>query len=135
MVDNLTKKQRSFCMSMIKSKWTLPEKKIHNLLKSWKIKHKMHPKIKGSPDIILKDKKIAIFIHGCFWHKCPKCFKNPKSKKSYWFPKIKRNINRDKVNINILKKAGWKVVKIWEHELKGDFRKIIKAKINKNENR
>lgn len=116
--DNLTKKQRSYCMSKIRSKWTTQEKKVHNCLKAHKIKHKMHPKLQGSPDIVLKDKKIAIFIHGCFWHKCPRCYKEPKSNKGYWLPKIKKNIKRDKKNAKLLKGQGYSIVKIWEHELK-----------------
>ncbi len=119
MVDTLTKKQRSYCMSRIRSKWTLPERKIHNFLKGWKVKNSMYPKIDGSPDIVLTDKKIAIFIHGCFWHKCSKCFKEPKSKKAYWLPKLEKNVKRDRLNVNILRKNGWKVVKFWEHQKKG----------------
>lgn len=126
MVDNLTREQRSYCMSRIRSKWTLPEKKVHNFLKGWKIKHSMHPKIEGSPDVILTDKKIAIFIHGCFWHKCPKCFIKPKSKKSYWNPKIDKNVKRDKLKIDILKNHGWKIIQIWEHEIKNDFNLTFK---------
>ena len=113
-------------MSRIKSKWTTPEKKIHNFLKGWKIKHRMHPRIEGSPDIILEDQKIAVFIHGCFWHKCPKCFKSPKSKKGYWMPKLEKNIRRDRFNVNTLRRNGWKVVKFWEHQIKKDFIRLFK---------
>ncbi|TKJ18830.1 MAG: very short patch repair endonuclease [Promethearchaeota archaeon Loki_b32] len=123
MVDTLTKKQRSYCMSRIRGKWTFPERKIHNFLKGWKVKHNMHPKTRGSPDIILTDKKIAIFVHGCFWHKCPRCFKKPKSKKTYWLPKLEKNIKRDRLNTNILKRNGWRVVKFWEHQIKKDFKR------------
>ena len=90
----------------------------------------MHPKIKGAPDIILKNKKIAIFIHGCFWHKCPKCFKEPKSKKTYWQPKIERNIKRDKSNIRYLKKDGWRVARLWEHEVEKKLKEKLKKIIN-----
>ena len=118
MVDNLTKEQRSRTMSRIRSKWTAQEKKFHNYLRFKKIKHKMHPKIAGSPDIIIPEGKIAIFLHGCFWHKCPFHYKAPKSNRNYWLPKIEKNVERDKRNINILRKNGWKVVRIWEHKLK-----------------
>lgn len=118
MADVFTKEKRSWIMSRIRSKWTKQEKLVHNYLKSMKIKHKMHPKMSGSPDIILTDKKIAIFLQGCFWHKCPKHYKEPKSNRDYWLPKIEKNVARDKKNINLLKKEGWKVVKVWEHDLK-----------------
>ena len=119
-------------MSNIKSKWTQQELKIHNFLKGNKIKHKMHPNILGSPDLILTENNTAVFLHGCFWHKCPKCYKEPKSKKSYWIPKIERNVKRDKKNAKILKKEGFNVLKIWEHQIKKDFDKVTK-KIIKDE--
>jgi len=116
MADTLTKRQRSFCMSRIKGKWTKPELAVHNMLKGRKIRHIMHPAIDGSPDIIFKDKKVAVFIHGCFWHGCPKCFIKPASNKAYWSKKIAGNRRRDKNNVRRLKKAGWNVIVIWEHE-------------------
>ena len=127
MADNLTKEQRSMTMSKIRSKWTSQEKKIHNYLKGNKVKHKMHPKIDGSPDILLKDTKTVVLLHGCFWHKCPKCFKKPKTNKSYWLPKIERNIKRDRKNNKILKSQGFKVIKIWEHQVKKDWDRILKG--------
>ena len=131
MADNLTEEQRKKCMCSIKSKWTTQESKIHNFLKGNKIKHKMHPKIKGSPDIIIPNKKIAIFLQGCFWHKCPIHYKEPKSKKRYWVGKIKRNVLRDRNNVKLLKKQGWKVVIIWEHDLKR-FDKILPVFLSKH---
>lgn len=119
MTDNLTKEQRTKCMKNIRSQWTSIELFIHNYLKGNKIKHEMHPDINGSPDLIIKDKKTAIFIHGCFWHKCPKCYKEPKSNKEYWLPKIDKNVKRDRRNTNSLKKQGFKVITYWEHDLKG----------------
>ena len=86
----------------------------------------MHPKIPGSPDIIIPDKKIAIFLHGCFWHRCPKHYKEPKSNRKYWLPKIDKNAERDKKNIRLLKNSGWKVVRIWEHELKKNSEDALK---------
>jgi DNA mismatch endonuclease (patch repair protein) len=83
-MDIMSKKERSKRMSLIKSKWTRPERLVHNFLKGNKIRHEMHPKIVGSPDIILKDKKIAIFIHGCFWHGCKKCYRKPMNNKHSW---------------------------------------------------
>jgi DNA mismatch endonuclease (patch repair protein) len=131
MVDVFTKEKRSWIMSRIRSKWTKQEKIIHNQLKSLKIKHKMHPKMSGSPDIILIDKKVAIFLQGCFWHKCPKHYKEPKSNRDYWLPKINKNVVRDKKNINLLKKSGWKVVKVWEHDLKR-INKILPILLSKH---
>lgn len=125
MTDNLSKKQRSTTMSKIRSTWTSQEKIIHNLLKGRKIKHRMHPKIAGSPDIILPDKKLAIFLHGCFWHKCPKCYREPKTNVDYWSPKIRANVRRDSENMNALRRDEWKVKRIWEHEIKSDINRSV----------
>lgn len=119
MTDNLTKVQRSKNMSKIRSKWTKPELLVHHILLTLKIPHKMHPKLDGNPDIILKKEKIAIFVHGCFWHKCPKCYVEPKSNRKYWIPKIARNVERDKENRAKLSVKGYKSLTIWGHELKG----------------
>lgn len=131
MADNLTKVQRSKTMSRIRSKWTFQERKLHELLKQNKLKHRMHPKIKGSPDIVLINSKTAIFLNGCFWHKCSKCYKEPKTNKDYWIPKINKNAIRDKKNKKILKSQGFNVLTVWEHENK-KFDKII-SKLKKLE--
>jgi len=67
----------------------------------------MYPKICGNPDIILSDSKTAVFIHGCFWHGCPRHFRMPKSNKEYWSQKIKSNIRRDKKAEKLLKVQGY----------------------------
>ncbi len=131
MVDNLSKKQRSYCMSRIRSKWTSQEKKIHNYLKGHKIKHKMHPKIIANPDILLLNSNTAVFLHGCFWHKCPKCYREPKTNKEYWLPKIEKNVKRDRRNMKELKTEGYNVVRLWEHELKKEFNKKIDKLLKK----
>lgn len=125
MTDVLTPEQRSYCMSRIRSKWTKQEVRVHNWLKGNKIRHKTHPKIDGSPDIILKYSKVAIFIHGCFWHKCPRCYVEPKSRKEFWLPKIEKNVRKDIENKKILEKNGWKVMVLWEHEVKKNFYKCM----------
>lgn len=122
--DHLDKRQRSYCMSRIKSKWTSPEIVLHNLLKSNKIKHKMHPNIVGSPDITLKDRKIAIYIHGCFWHGCKRCYRKPVNNKGFWEEKLKNNIERDKRNIKKIKNLGWIALVFWEHEIKSNKEKV-----------
>lgn len=114
MPDNLTKAQRSYCMSRIRSKNTKPElthkAKTNGLV--------YQPDVFGKPDFIDYKNKAVIFIDGCFWHKCPKHYIEPKSNKKYWLPKLERNeIRAKEVNL-AYGKAGWKVVRIWEHELR-----------------
>ena len=101
-------------MSRIKSKNTKPELILKKTLKNFKY----HPKVFGNPDFINYKKKTVIFIDGCFWHKCPKHFKYPKSNRKYWLPKLKRNAVRDKEIEITYKNSGWKIKRIWEHKLK-----------------
>lgn len=115
MPDNLTKKQRSYCMSKIRSSHTKPELVLKKCLKGFKHNPK---KIFGNPDFINWKKKTVIFLDGCFWHKCPECYIEPKSNKKYWLPKLEKNVMRDKETDIAYINAGWKVLRIWEHELK-----------------
>ncbi len=129
MADIFSKKKRSEIMSRIRSKWSSHEKLAHNYLKSRKVKHKMHPNILGRPDILLKDTNTLLFLDGCFWHKCPKCFKKPKNNKAYWDWKIKYNIEKDRKNRRKLKKMGYVVVSFWEHEFSKKNFNLTKKKI------
>jgi len=106
-------------MSRIKSKNTIIELEFRkyiwaNGLRNYRIKNK----ITGKPDIYFPKTKVAIFIDGCFWHKCPKCFIRPKSENKYWDKKIKNNIKRDRKINKQLKSEGIKVLRFWEHEIK-----------------
>lgn len=115
MTDVHTKKQRSYNMSRIKNKDTKPELKLKNLFNELGFVYQ--PKGYGKPDFINYKKKTIIFIDGCFWHKCPKCFKLPKTNKKFWEKKINKNSIRDKeINFNY-KNSGWSVIRIWEHNI------------------
>lgn len=119
MADVLTKKQRSYNMARIKSKNTGPELVLRKLLSQNKVSgYKLHYKIFGRPDLAFPKKRLAVFIDGCFWHKCPLCFVKPTSQIEFWKEKIKNNIKRDKRVNKFLKKNNWKFLRIWEHELK-----------------
>ena len=125
-MDNLSKKKRSYIMSQIRGKWTRQEIRLHNYLKGRKIRHEMHPKLAGNPDIILKDKKIAIFLDGCFWHGCQKCYQKPSSNVVYWKNKISTNKKNSRLANSRLRRDGWKVLRLWEHEIKdADIGEII----------
>ena len=120
MTDIFTKKQRSYNMSRIRASETNIELKFKPFLKSLGFIYQ--PKnIIGRPDFIHKKEKIAVFVDGCFWHKCTKHFKLPSSNKDFWKNKINRNVSRDKEVTKSLRKEGWKIIRIWEHDL-NDFR-------------
>jgi len=121
MADVLTKKERSYNMSQIKGKNTKPEIKLRKELFSSGLKgYRIHKKIIGKPDIVFPKQKVAVFIDGCFWHKCPKCYQEPKTNNKFWSKKIGENRKRDKKINTQLKKEGWKILRFWEHELKAN---------------
>jgi len=104
-------------MSQIKSENTKPELFFFSALDKLKIKYKKHYNLPGKPDIAFPKKKIAVFINGEFWH--GRKFAGEKNKYSeFWVNKISENIKRDKKNYNLLKLRGWKVIKIWDKDIK-----------------
>lgn len=117
MPDKFSKGIRSKIMSKIRSNETVAELTLKKALVGNYFRYQPK-KIYGNPDFANKRKKVAIFVDGCFWHKCPKCYITPKSNKKYWLQKIKGNIARDKKINKFLKKYGWTIIRIWEHEIK-----------------
>lgn len=88
---------------------------------------KMHASgIIGKPDFYFPEQKLVIFIDGCFWHGCPKCGHIPKSNTKYWREKISRNKKRDKSVTRKLRYRNYKVIRIWEHELKGSISRRVR---------
>lgn len=122
MADKFSKAMRSKIMSAIRSANTSPELIVFKELKKMKIHFQRHyKKVIGSPDIACPSRKIAIFIEGDFWHG----FRYPawkrRLKASFWRKKIERNRKRDRLYHVKLRRMGWKVLRIWEHQLKNDF--------------
>lgn len=114
-------------MSQIKYKDTKPEINLRKLLFSKNIRgYRTNAKITGRPDICFTKYKIAIFIDGCYWHKCLKCYKEPQTNKQFWINKINNNVERDKKTNEILSNEGWTVIRFWEHEIKNNIDKCIR---------
>lgn len=131
-MDNHSKKERSYNMSQIRAKETSPEVLVRKFLFSKGFRYRKNARnIIGKPDIVLKKYNTVVFINGCFWHGHEGCkyFKPPKSNQEYWFPKIKRNRERDKEVYRKLENEGWKVITIWECELKKDKRETTLQKL------
>ena len=121
MADIKSKEDRSRNMSAIKGKDTKPEIIVRKYLFSKGLRYRIHvKKLPGSPDIVLPKYKTVIFVHGCFWHGHEGCkyFKMPKSNEYFWEQKINRNRARDIANEFVLQTEGWRVIRIWECELK-----------------
>ena len=127
MTDVLTREQRTFNMSKIRGKNTGPEIKLRKLLWSQGLRgYRIHYNLPGKPDIVFTKKKIAIFIDGCFWHKCPICFQEPETRKEFWMKKIQSNVERDKTVNEQLKVDGWTVMRFWEHDIRKKSDNVIK---------
>ena len=122
-------------MSRIRSKNTKPEIIIRKLLFKNGFRYRLNVKnIQGSPDIVIHKYKTIIFVNGCFWHGHKGCgkFVIPKTRTEWWLEKISKNTIRDKKNINALRKEGWKVITLWECQIKNfEKTKLIKKLIEK----
>ena len=120
-MDNHSKEIRSYNMSQIRSKNTKPEELVRKALFAAGFRYRKNDKrFPGHPDIILPKYKTMIFINGCFWHGHEGCryFVWPKSNPNYWIPKINGNIERDKNIYSVLQNQGWRIIIVWECELK-----------------
>ncbi len=120
-------------LSAIKAKNTKPELQFRKLL--WKngIKgYRLHPKtVEGRPDITFISKKVALFIHGCYWHRYPQCKPHiPKFNKEFWVNKFQKNIKRDQLKEHKLKNQGWKILVFWECEIKANPETLLKQIIS-----
>ncbi len=120
MADIHSKKQRSYNMSRIQSSGNKStEIRMINLLRSARIKGwRRNFRLYGKPDFVFPNGQVAIFIDGCFWHVCPKGCKPPPKNSAFWREKLSHNKLRDAKVSRRLRQMGWKVIRIWEHELK-----------------
>ena len=120
-MDVHTKEKRSYNMSQIKSKNTKPEEIVRKYLFSKGLRYRKNDKrLPGHPDVVLPKYKTVIFVNGCFWHVHEGCkyFKWPENNADFWINKLTGNKNRDVLNYQKLQELGWKVIVVWECELK-----------------
>ncbi len=119
--DHVSKTVRSSIMRAVKSKGgRSTERKLWSAIASqgisgWKTNVEELP---GKPDVVFVRQRLAVFVDGCFWHGCPKCYRRPQSNQNYWDRKVARNIQRDKTKRRQLRRLGWRVIQIWEHDFK-----------------
>ena len=121
MPDVHTPAQRSFNMSRVRGKDTKPELLVRQFLHATGYRFRLHRKdLPGKPDIVLPKRRTVIFVHGCFWHKHEGCryFVVPKTRTEFWMDKIGRNVVNDERQQTELRAAGWRVLVVWECELK-----------------
>jgi DNA mismatch endonuclease (patch repair protein) len=118
--DTWSKTHRSKMMSLIRGRGNKQtEQALLALLKQNKITGwRRHLPLPGKPDFAFPRQKVAVFVDGCFWHGCPKCYTRPKTNRKFWDKKREDNMARDlRVNCQ-LRRQGWKVIRIWQHSLK-----------------
>lgn len=133
MTDVVDRKVRSRMMSGIKAKDTQPEMLVRRYLHGMGFRYQLHnSKLPGRPDIVLPKYKTIIFVHGCFWHRHSGCTLayNPKSNIEAWQKKFKGNIARDKKDLAELADLGWRVIIIWECNLRKNASESLTALSN-----
>lgn len=133
MADILSPAARSERMSRIRGRGNAStEERMRMLLRSAGLSGwRRHCKLSGRPDFVFRQEKVAIFVDGCFWHGCPTHFKAPVGNAEFWRKKIAGNRERDRAVNRNLRKAGWTVLRIWEHALHSKKRVATTASIKR----
>lgn len=127
MADSISPKARSRVMSRVPSRNTRPELYVRHKVWAEGFRYRLHvKKLPGNPDLVLTKYRLAVFIHGCFWHQhgCPNS-KRPSSNQEYWNRKLDGNMTRDTRNRMRLESLGWTVVTIWECGLKREVENLL----------
>lgn len=135
MTDTVSKKKRSEIMSRIRGSDTSFEEKFRKSLWREGLRYRKNvKKLVGKPDIYFACKKLVVFLDSCFWHGCRKHCRMPSSNIEYWKKKIDRNRKRDKEVTKYYKNNGYKIIRIWEHELKNNFDEVVEKIISEVNN-
>lgn len=119
MADHLSKEERRAHMRRIRKVDTKPELRVRRAAHAAGLRFRLHrSELPGSPDLVFPSRRIALFVHGCFWHQHDGCrlSRQPKSRLEYWLPKLRRNRERDREAATALTALGWRVMIVWECE-------------------
>jgi DNA mismatch endonuclease, patch repair protein len=122
-MDHLSDEDRSALMARVRSSGTRPELKVRKLAHAMGLRFRLNRRdLPGTPDLVFPRHRVAVFIHGCFWHRHPGCSRAtvPKSRVEFWTDKFEANVARDRRDIHALVARGWHVLVLWECELKND---------------
>ena len=128
MTDILSPQERSERMSRVKGRDTKPEIMFRKALWREGLRYRLCYKVFGRPDIVFPGPKVAVFVDGCFWHGCPEHYRAPKTRTDWWENKISENKKRDLEVTRYLEDNGWKVLRFWTHDLKGEGRSVCVQK-------
>ncbi len=114
-------------MARVRRSGTAPELLLRQALRRAGLRYQVGGSaLPGSPDIAFRRLRLAVFVDGCFWHGCPRHGTVPKTNTSFWLAKIRRNRHRDRQADRSLKRLGWTVLHVWEHELRGDVSRVLR---------
>lgn len=113
-------------MSRIRGKNTKPEMEVRRELWHRGYRYRISLKLPGRPDIVFPRERVAVFLDGCFWHRCPVHFQAPSQNANWWCAKITRNVERDREVNATLKREGWTVLRFWEHEIKKSVSGVVR---------
>lgn len=119
---------RSEQMSRIRGKHTRPEEILRDALVESGLEPELQLRIEGMrPDLVLKVQRVAVFVDGCFWHGCPRHYVRPRNRHDFWAAKLRENVERDRNQMVCLERAGWRVVRVWEHSVFENLHKSVAA--------
>lgn len=124
MTDIFSKTKRGEIMSKIRSSRTSPELLLKSALEERAIPFQYQPAIRGKPDFLIR-RRTAVFVNGCFWHKCPTHYREPKTNVRFWRYKVLMNEARLKRNKSVLRRSGFRVISFWEHDVKKNPSKCL----------
>jgi DNA mismatch endonuclease (patch repair protein) len=132
MTDIWCKQKRSEVMSLIRSRGNkATELRLIEIFREYGITGwRRNQPLLGKPDFTFRCGRVVVFVDGCFWHGCPKCYKRPKSNQAFWDTKIANNRKRDRHVSRELRRLGWHIVRVWQHQLIGSARvagRIVRA--------
>jgi DNA mismatch endonuclease, patch repair protein len=136
MTDVFDSTKRSAVMRAVKSRDTAPEIKVRRAAHALGLRFRLSRKdLPGKPDLVFPARRVALFVHGCFWHghHCPRGARVPQANRAYWIAKITRNVARDQTTLKALRKLGWKPAVIWECETKDSSKlaRLIAKRVGK----
>jgi DNA mismatch endonuclease (patch repair protein) len=129
MADIMSRATRSALMSRIRSRNTRPERALRSALRRAGVRFRSYHRIRGvRVDFALPDLRVALLVHGCFWHGCPRHYTAPASNAVFWKRKLADNRSRDRRQLRMLRAAGWLPVVVWEHSLRaGPWRVVARG--------
>ena len=112
-------------MSRVRTRDTRPELELRRRLWSRGFRYRLRASLPGSPDLVFRTSQVAVFVDGCFWHRCPKHGSVPQTNHEFWATKLAQNTERDDRVGRTLRDQGWTVLRFWEHEIYEDLGSVI----------